>query len=829
MFNDKTIRELQEYQNVATMKRRSLTYFLLLICTTLSANDYNVTSWLAANTDNIEKWTVEGGWFQNTGAGGSHVNTVDGSALVAPFIENWHNSAYGPLEDCSLTQTLTHLPAGKYTLQADMMAVRQAYGGMANTPAQNVLLFADKAYTLVATGNDPPKRFSLNFTLAEAKDVELGVKAKETNANWVAIDNVVLMYHATNEELIAGEQAKVRADLAKYYSSEEIEQLLAQAGNSFEQMEALRKSAENLPEKMPIEEGVGQLAIGQHALSYASDLAVALCTVPLSAFGSNYTVTVTYEKRAGWGDLMIDGTTVASGADYTFSNLTAGKTYGLSVTRTGDGQPVTMPVTFTSLPVVSINGSFSDSYSKGYITVQDGTTATPELLDMKAKWRGGITNQNGKHKRNYHVKLLDAAGEKLERKYFGLRNDNSWILESCQVDMLRIRNRILTDLWNDFSVKPYYAAEEPKAKTGTRGRFVELLLNGQYRGIYCMTENMDRKQLKLKKYDETTGEIHGQLWKSKDWSYAVFMGHNRDNNTYPGTSPAGYNNYSESWDQYYVKYPDIEDVSPTNWKILYDAVNFVCTATDANFKAGADSYFDIPLIIDYYVLMETALATDNHGKNLFFAVYDRTKDKKVTLAVWDMDASLGQRWSDAYYHSTIMKPEQDYATYITNYEHGDYNLFRRLRKTDANDFNMQVRLRYRDLRQTYLATDAIISRFEKQIDEFKTNGAAARESAKWSYDSDVEGKKIDFDVEMNYLRDWITRRMNYLDQTRFRIAELPAGIQGIQTTAGDEKVTIYNIRGQRMATATRNTAGDVLETLPAGLYIVDGKKVAVGR
>lgn len=35
----------------------------------------------------------------------------------------------------------------------------------------------------------------------------------------------------------------------------------------------------------------------------------------------------------------------------------------------------------------------------------------------------------------------------------------------------------------------------------------------KYRGIYCFTECMDRKQLKLKKFDQD-GTIHGTLWKS---------------------------------------------------------------------------------------------------------------------------------------------------------------------------------------------------------------------------------------------------------------------------------------------------------------------------
>jgi hypothetical protein len=95
--------------------------------------------------------------------------------------------------------------------------------------------------------------------------------------------------------------------------------------------------------------------------------------------------------------------------------------------------------------------------------------------------------------------------------------------------------------------------------TGTRGHFVELILNGEYRGIYCMTENLDRKQMKLKKYDEENEETHGQLWKSKDWTYATFMGTQPDGNYWPKDFLTDPDPNSEMWDQYEVKYPDFED------------------------------------------------------------------------------------------------------------------------------------------------------------------------------------------------------------------------------------------------------------------------------
>ena len=794
-----------------------------------SDNGYNVSSWLVATEESLGGWDNQGGWFLNTGAGGSHYNGV--ASTEAPFIENWHDTFYGALGDCSLTQTLNNLPAGQYTLQADMISVWQGNdtGGWnwgQRTPeahGTNVSLFANGQSTKASTGNNAPERYQVNFTLGSNGTVTLGVNVENTNANWIAIDNIVLYYNGTKAELIAGEKAKVRAELAEYYTTEEITEKIAEAGDDFDALETLRHSVDYMPKPDPMARVLKNLTINGHGIAYVESLDYYLYSTTTDAF-DNGTLTATVNYDQSGGELLsIDGQDIEPGSEYTFQNVSAKRAYTFTVTNST--ATVSQKVVFTSLPVVKLYGSFNNEYSLGSIIVYEPNQSQPFLLNMKAKWRGGITNSSGKNKRNYHVKLKNADGTKLETKFFGLRNDNSWILESCQVDMSRIRNRVLTDLWNDFSTPPYYKAKEKKARTGTRGQFVELVLNDEYRGIYCMTENMDRKQMQLKKIEEATEEkpetvTHGQLWKSKDWCYAVFMGPNRGH-----YQPADYlttpDNGSDMWDKYQVKYPDFEDYGyQTDWQVLYNAVDFVCHSSDDDFREHFAEYFDLPVVIDYYILMETILSTDNHGKNMFFAVYDTQADKKITLGVWDMDATCGQRWSDAYYHWDGMQPEQDYAKYVYDNEHGDYNLFKRLRDTDTDNFNNRVRARYYELRKNYLATENILQRFSTYLNQFKQCGAAQREYDKWSYDSDVAGHELDFDVEMDYLTDWFTRRMNYLDDVRFDIENLIAvGIDDLQAKGRQQGV--YTLDGRQVRT-NATTKG-----LPAGVYVVNGRKVVV--
>ena len=62
--------------------------------------------------------------------------------------------------------------------------------------------------------------------------------------------------------------------------------------------------------------------------------------------------------------------------------------------------------------------------------------ATPVSYEAKIKWRGGSTNTEGKHKRNYKIKFKE------KQQFFGLKADKNWILDAGQQDLFRLRNRI---------------------------------------------------------------------------------------------------------------------------------------------------------------------------------------------------------------------------------------------------------------------------------------------------------------------------------------------------------------------------------------------------
>ena len=439
------------------------------------------------------------------------------------------------------------------------------------------------------------------------------------------------------------------------------------------------------------------------------------------------------------------------------------------------------------LPIIKLTGDFGYDYQEGTVSIIYPDGSSNQHLSAKIKWRGGTTNTEEKHKRNYKIKFTE------DHSFFGLRNDNNWILDAGQADVFRLRNRIATELWNDFATKPYYINEQPKALSGVRGEVVEVYLNDEYRGIYCFTECMDRKQLKLKKFDQD-GTIHGTLWKSTGFGSSLM-----------DTLPDSYDNCQPMMDVFEAKYPELDDLPQTDYSTLWNAINFVINSNDDDFSNHVDEYFDLPVIQDYYLFINILGAIDNTGKNMYWAVYDKQKDKKITPAVWDLDLTMGCSTLEQY-SEEFLSPEYPLLD--------PFYLVTRLRQTDYNHFNQKVSERYKALRKTDFNPDNLYSRYESYYNILKQSGAAEREEQRWSGDSDVYGHEINFEKELEYIKNWINRRIAFLDK-HFQYED-DTFISN--TTYQSDNPNIYSLFGQRI---------NNLNQCKSNIYIINKKKVFI--
>ena len=514
-----------------------------------------------------------------------------------------------------------------------------------------------------------------------------------------------------------------------------------------------------------------------------------MTSIPEEMFGKDYAAIITLDTDSAWNNLSIENTKIEN--SFVFKEIEGNKEYTLKAKK--GQQDINTKITFTFLPIINLKGTFDYNYSNGKLSLLTPEETEPITTLLKAKWRGGSTNTVDKHKRNYKIKTLNEKGKKQEISLLGMREDNNWILDAGQVDLFRLRNRIATEIWNEFASKPYYASKEPKAKSGVAGKVVEVILNNEYRGIYSLTEAMDRKELKLKKYDDINQEFHGLLWKVSSWDKAQFQDIAED-----------YDNTKETWHAFETKYPDFEDVNPTDYSPLYNAINFVVNSNDETFKKEITEYFDVPVLIDYQIFLEVLKPIDNCGKNMYWGIYDVARDKKLTLAIWDLDASVGQDWHcSAPLHPDYVSPDTELGIKEA------FNLYTRLSTLNVDNYNQKVSDRYHELRKTYFSEENLISKYQGYYNMLVKSGAANREETKWSEDSDIGGYPLNFKEEIEYIKNWITKRLNYLDTTQF---PLSTHISEIHQEENTIQKPIYNILGQKVGVSYQ------------GLKIKNGKK-----
>jgi hypothetical protein len=485
-----------------------------------------------------------------------------------------------------------------------------------------------------------------------------------------------------------------------------------------------------------------------------------------------------------WTSLRIDGT-VADGL-FRFTDISGTKTYNLEAATAEGTVHATLQLTF--LPILqlrTLGNTVSNDFVGAELHVQEGDGVCDELK-IKVKHRGGTTNEKDRHKRNFKIKVIDDEGGKRDVSLLGLRKDNSWVLDAGQVDLFRLRNYVAAGIWQDFAPRPYYADQEPKARSATRGTVVELFVDDRYEGIYHLCEPIDRKQMKLKKFD-ADGTIHGALWKATSFGDATFW-----------NVPAAYDNSAEKNDVWEVKYPSLEDLCPSDYTTLHDAIEFVATASATEFNRQVADYFDMPVLIDYYLFVNLTNAFDLCGKNIYWAVYDKAADRRLTPAMWDMDCTMGQNYKDNPLHP-------DYVSSTTPLLVPN-KIFHQLLRLNTDHFQQRMAERYANLRQGIFSTSNLQQRYADVFARLKRCGAVDREEQRWSHDTDIAGLPLDMEQELAYITTWIDERMAFLDSNWLRSTDIsdeqaepaatrpPVTITGLPVPDGYRGIVIMNGR-----------------------------------
>jgi hypothetical protein len=295
-------------------------------------------------------------------------------------------------------------------------------------------------------------------------------------------------------------------------------------------------------------------------------------------------------------------------------------------------------------------------------------------------------------------------------------------------------------------------------------KYAELFLNGEYKGIYCVSEPVDRKQLKLKKYDVKKG-IQGELYKSHGWGSAVFSScPPYDNNCFSWVNENGHG--------YDCEYPN--EVYP-NWKDMYDFVHSVMYDSDTQFYAQYQTFFNVDNAIDYFIFLNVARARDNTGNNLFVARYNA--NEPYFYEPWDFDGTFGNQWDGTEDNTT--------NDILTN---GFYT--RLLKDNSENGFRQRLKMKWQQLRDDWLTVSGLMDLFYENYDYLNLNAVYKREELVWQ-DKDNYYFNSQY---IKYMEDWIAERLKFLDNEFNNTTGIPEiDDKKIQCPCD---IRIYNVNGQ---------------------------------
>lgn len=242
---------------------------------------------------------------------------------------------------------------------------------------------------------------------------------------------------------------------------------------------------------------------------------------------------------------------------------------------------------------------------------------TPQMSsDIRIRIRGNSSRHF--EKKGYIIKLITDDGLNHPQSMMGMDPHHEWALHGPYLDKTLLRNYICYNLAGDIMG---YAPNV---------RFCELVLNGEYRGLYLMTETITagkegaRLSLSVNKKDNSfSGYLlrldrgsNTELKNINNFSKYTYKGENIVNIVYPGND----NLTPELADGICDDFSEFEKAL---YSYDYDSRKF-----------GYETYIDVDSFVDYFLINEFTSNYDAGSKSTY--VY-KGVDGKLHMCVWDFN------------------------------------------------------------------------------------------------------------------------------------------------------------------------------------------------
>ncbi len=382
--------------------------------------------------------------------------------------------------------------------------------------------------------------------------------------------------------------------------------------------------------------------------------------------------------------------------------------------------------------------------------VNDDFNAFSGLIAIESR---GSTSQSFPAK-SYGLETRGPDSVNYNVSIFNWPIDNDWILYAPYTDKSLIRN-VLTFDWGN-----------KMGRWAPRTQLCELVLNGEYMGIYVMMErikaNPGRVNIDhLNPQDTTNNELTG--------GYILKVDKTTGGGVIAWTSPFLADAPSTASIQFQMHDPDISEMQPsqlsyiqshiTEWETALNSTNF----TDSNL--GYAPYMDVNSFIDFFLVNEITKNVDGYRISSFLYKERFSEGGKIVAGpLWDFNIALGNA-NYCYGQNT-----DGWASNFNDYCAGGLDVpFWWNRLLEDPDYAQKVRCRWEQLRSSSFQTDSMLAHIDTLAAQLAI--PAERHFVRWPilgtyvWPNNFIGNT--YQEEIDYLKNWLTARLDWMDANMF--------------------------------------------------------------
>ncbi len=418
----------------------------------------------------------------------------------------------------------------------------------------------------------------------------------------------------------------------------------------------------------------------------------------------------------------------------------------------------------SNLPIVIIDTRGQQIRDEGRILVDfgiidNGSGQRNYLTDpfndydgqVSIEYRGASSQMFAK--KQFAVETKDTQGNDMDVSLLGMPVENDWVLYAPYSDKTLMRNVIAFQLASNMG------------RYASRSRLCELVLNGQYWGVYVLLEKIkrDKNRVNIAKLDSSdiVGDplTGGYIIKLDKISGSHTQGWNSIFPPFPGTRKKIY---------YQYHYPKFEDLKPEQIAYIKNFIYyFENTMSRDNYADSLLCYLDLDSFIDYLLVNECAKNVDAFRLSAFMYKDRSDCDGRLKMGpIWDMDLAFGN--ADYYDGFTTTGWVLRYLTEDQFFLNYDSFLPPFWWKILGNDTTFLHRLynRWQELKGTVFNRDLLLQRIDSLANVLQE--AQVRNFQRWP----VLGIYVwpnyyigaTYQDEVDYFKQWLSDRLQWLEE-----------------------------------------------------------------